>query len=126
LYESKIPDIEAGLASADRRIDAARADGDLAGCRSPSAKRDGMSTQEILIVGGYGVVGRRIANELAADYPDRVVVAGRNPARAVEIARAIGRWCTPQTSRAGSVLRAFARAWASGNGLLAMLAAQRR
>jgi hypothetical protein len=27
LYESKIPDIEAGLASADRRIDAARADG---------------------------------------------------------------------------------------------------
>jgi hypothetical protein len=26
LYESKIPDIETGLASADRRIDAARAD----------------------------------------------------------------------------------------------------
>ena len=26
-YESKIPDIEAGLASADRRIGAARADG---------------------------------------------------------------------------------------------------
>src|SRR5713226_7500330 len=75
LYESKIPDIEAGLASAARRIDTARADGDLAGCRSPSTKRDGMSTQEILIVGGYGVVGRRIANELAADYSDRVVVA---------------------------------------------------
>jgi saccharopine dehydrogenase-like NADP-dependent oxidoreductase len=49
-----------------------------------------MSTQEILIVGGSGVVGRRIANELAPDYPDRVVVASRNPARADEIARAIG------------------------------------
>jgi saccharopine dehydrogenase (NAD+, L-lysine forming) len=49
-----------------------------------------MSTQEILIIGGYGVVGRRIANELAPDYPNRVVIAGRNPARAEEIARAIG------------------------------------
>jgi saccharopine dehydrogenase (NAD+, L-lysine forming) len=49
-----------------------------------------MSTPEILIVGGYGVVGRRIANELAPEYPDRIVVAGRNPARAAEIARAIG------------------------------------
>jgi saccharopine dehydrogenase-like NADP-dependent oxidoreductase len=48
-----------------------------------------MSTEQILIV-GYEVVGRRIANELKPDYPDRVVVAGRNPARAGEIARAIG------------------------------------
>jgi saccharopine dehydrogenase-like NADP-dependent oxidoreductase len=49
-----------------------------------------MSTQDILIVGGSGVVGRRIASELAPDCPDRVVVAGRNLARAAEIARAIG------------------------------------
>jgi saccharopine dehydrogenase (NAD+, L-lysine-forming) len=47
--------------------------------------------QSILIVGGYGVVGRRIAAELAPDYPDRVVVAGRNLARAEELAAAIGR-----------------------------------
>ena len=49
-----------------------------------------MDSQGILIVGGYGVVGRRIATELAADYPGRVVIGGRNPARADEIARTIG------------------------------------
>ena len=49
-----------------------------------------MDGQAILIVGGYGVVGRRIAIELAPDYPDRVVVSGRNLARAQEIAAAIG------------------------------------
>jgi saccharopine dehydrogenase (NAD+, L-lysine forming) len=49
-----------------------------------------MDGQAILIVGGYGVVGRRIAIELAPDYPDRVVVSGRNLARAQEIATAIG------------------------------------
>lgn len=30
-----------------------------------------MSSQAILIAGGYGVVGSRIAAELAPDYPDR-------------------------------------------------------
>ena len=45
-----------------------------------------MNSQGILIVGGYGVVGRRIATELAADYPGRVVIGGRNLARADEIA----------------------------------------
>jgi saccharopine dehydrogenase-like NADP-dependent oxidoreductase len=49
-----------------------------------------VNSQGILIVGGYGVVGRRIATELAADYPGRVVIGGRNPARANEVARAIG------------------------------------
>ena len=49
-----------------------------------------MNSQGILIVGGYGVVGRRIATELAADYPGRVVIGGRNPARADEIATTIG------------------------------------
>ena len=49
-----------------------------------------MSSQGILIVGGYGVVGQRIATELAADYPGRVVIGGRNLARADEIATTIG------------------------------------
>lgn len=46
--------------------------------------------RDILIVGGYGVVGRRIAAELGPDYPGRVVVAGRHPAQAAEAAAAIG------------------------------------
>jgi saccharopine dehydrogenase (NAD+, L-lysine-forming) len=49
-----------------------------------------VDSQGILIVGGYGVVGRRIATELAADYPGRVVIGGRNPALADQIARTIG------------------------------------
>jgi saccharopine dehydrogenase (NAD+, L-lysine forming) len=49
-----------------------------------------VNSQAILVVGGYGVVGRRIATELAADYPGRVVIGGRNPARANDVARAIG------------------------------------
>ena len=49
-----------------------------------------MNHQDILIVGGYGVVGRRIASELGPDYPDRVIVAGRSRARAEEAATAIG------------------------------------
>jgi saccharopine dehydrogenase-like NADP-dependent oxidoreductase len=36
-----------------------------------------VNAQGILIVGGYGVVGGRIAAELAPDYPDRVAIAGR-------------------------------------------------
>ncbi len=49
-----------------------------------------MKAREILIVGGYGVVGRRMAAELAPEYPGQVVVAGRNPAQADEAAAAIG------------------------------------
>lgn len=49
-----------------------------------------MSGQAILIAGGYGVVGSRIAAELAPDYPGRVVVAGRNHERANATAAAIG------------------------------------
>jgi NAD(P)-dependent dehydrogenase (short-subunit alcohol dehydrogenase family) len=41
-----------------------------------------LNNQDILIVGGYGVVGRRIAAELGPDYPGRVIVAGRSRARA--------------------------------------------
>jgi uncharacterized protein YbjT (DUF2867 family) len=34
-------------------------------------------TGDLLIVGGYGVVGRRIAALLAPDFPGRVVITGR-------------------------------------------------
>ena len=44
----------------------------------------------ILIVGGYGVVGQRIAADLAPDYPGRIVVAGRHVERANQLAAALG------------------------------------
>ena len=34
--------------------------------------------KDILIVGGYGTVGRQVAAELAPDYASRVIVAGRS------------------------------------------------
>ena len=49
-----------------------------------------MSGHAILIAGGYGVVGGRIAADLAPSYPDRVVVAGRNLQQANTTAAAIG------------------------------------
>jgi hypothetical protein len=33
---------------------------------------------DILIAGGYGMVGRKMAANLAQDYPNQVVIAGRN------------------------------------------------
>ena len=47
-----------------------------------------MTEQGILIPGGYGVVGQRIAAELAPDY--RVIVAGRHLEQAKATAAAIG------------------------------------
>ena len=47
-----------------------------------------MNEQGILIAGGYGVVGQRIAAALAPDYP--VIVAGRHLERAKATAAAIG------------------------------------
>jgi saccharopine dehydrogenase-like NADP-dependent oxidoreductase len=47
-----------------------------------------MNGREVLIAGGYGVVGRRIAAELAPDY--EVIVAGRHLQQAEETAAAIG------------------------------------
>jgi saccharopine dehydrogenase-like NADP-dependent oxidoreductase len=41
-----------------------------------------MSARDILIVGGYGEVGLRMATQLEAAHPRRVVVAGRHPERA--------------------------------------------
>jgi len=49
-----------------------------------------LNDQDILIVGGYGVVGLRIAPDIGSDYPGRVVVAGRSLARADNAARGIG------------------------------------
>jgi saccharopine dehydrogenase-like NADP-dependent oxidoreductase len=45
---------------------------------------------DILIVGGYGVVGQRIAADLAPTAPDRIVVAGRDRERASLAATALG------------------------------------
>lgn len=47
-----------------------------------------MTERAVLIAGGYGVVGRCIAIDLASDYP--VVVAGRHMEQANETATAIG------------------------------------
>ena len=49
-----------------------------------------MNNRDILIAGGYGVVGRRIAAQLGPDYPGRVIIAGRRQALADEAAAAIG------------------------------------
>ncbi len=45
---------------------------------------------DILIVGGYGIVGQRIAADLAPNAPNRIVVAGRNRERASDMATALG------------------------------------
>jgi saccharopine dehydrogenase (NAD+, L-lysine-forming) len=45
---------------------------------------------DILITGGYGTVGRRVAADLAPDYPDRVVVAGRSAEKAAQLAVELG------------------------------------
>lgn len=47
-----------------------------------------MTEQSVLIAGGYGVVGQRIAADLAPDYP--VIVAGRHLEQAKATAAAIG------------------------------------
>jgi saccharopine dehydrogenase (NAD+, L-lysine forming) len=49
-----------------------------------------VSSQKIFIVGGYGVVGTRIATQLATEYPGCLVISGRNPERADELAKSIG------------------------------------
>src|SRR5215203_1239727 len=45
---------------------------------------------DILITGGYGTVGRRAAADLAPDYPDQVVVAGRSAEKAAQLAAELG------------------------------------
>jgi saccharopine dehydrogenase (NAD+, L-lysine-forming) len=46
---------------------------------------------DILITGGYGTVGRRVAADLAPDYPGRVVVAGRSAEKAAQLTVALGK-----------------------------------
>lgn len=41
-----------------------------------------MNSDDILVIGGYGEVGGRLAALLDDAYPGRVIVGGRNPARA--------------------------------------------
>src|SRR5215208_4557708 len=45
---------------------------------------------DILITGGYGTVGRRIAADLTPDYPGRVIVAGRSAEKAAQFAAELG------------------------------------
>lgn len=45
---------------------------------------------DILIVGGYGVVGRRIAAHLAPWFPGRVVIAGRDEHKAAALCAQLG------------------------------------
>ncbi|MFY1698527.1 saccharopine dehydrogenase NADP-binding domain-containing protein [Solwaraspora sp. WMMA2101] len=45
---------------------------------------------KVVVVGGYGAVGHATASMLAGWFPGRVVVAGRDPARAARAAEAIG------------------------------------
>jgi saccharopine dehydrogenase (NAD+, L-lysine forming) len=51
---------------------------------------------DILVVGGYGVVGRRISEHLAARFPGRVVIAGRNEQRAGTLCRELGHDTRPR------------------------------
>src|SRR5512133_2431074 len=46
--------------------------------------------KDILIVGGSGMVGRKIAAELAPNYPNRIVIAGRDAKKAAQVASEIG------------------------------------
>jgi hypothetical protein len=44
----------------------------------------------ILIVGGYGVVGKRVGADLAPDYPGLVLLGGRTLTRAEQVAKTTG------------------------------------
>ena len=49
-----------------------------------------MQRAHILVVGGYGVVGGRVARHLAAAFPERVLIAGRDQGRASRYAISLG------------------------------------
>jgi len=51
---------------------------------------------DILIVGGYGVVGKRIAALLAPKFPGRVVIGGRDAARASTLCSSLGDGTLPR------------------------------
>jgi hypothetical protein len=54
------------------------------------------SAIDILVVGGYGVVGRRIATCLAPRFPGRVLVAGRDEQRTAALCRTLGEGSRPR------------------------------
>jgi len=45
---------------------------------------------DILVVGGYGVVGRRVASRLAQTFPERLVIGGRDEAKATALSTDLG------------------------------------
>jgi saccharopine dehydrogenase-like NADP-dependent oxidoreductase len=49
-----------------------------------------IANEKILIIGGYGQVGRQIAEQLASRFPNSIVVAGRDARRAAKAADEIG------------------------------------
>ena len=51
---------------------------------------------EILVVGGSGVAGRRIAAHLVSRFPGRVVIAGRDERRAASACRELGHGARPR------------------------------
>lgn len=51
---------------------------------------------DILIVGGYGVVGRMIAQHIAPVFPGRLLIAGRDAAKAKALCRALGNGARPR------------------------------
>jgi saccharopine dehydrogenase-like NADP-dependent oxidoreductase len=54
------------------------------------------SALDILVVGGYGVVGRRIAAHLAPHFPGRLLIAGRDEQRAAALCRELGHGSRPR------------------------------
>jgi len=54
------------------------------------------NSTEILVVGGYGVVGRRIAAHLAGWFPGSVIIAGRDEQRAAATCRELGHGSRPR------------------------------
>lgn len=49
-----------------------------------------MKTGKILVIGGYGQVGRTISSELADTFPGRVIAAGRNIQKAEQLSKETG------------------------------------
>jgi len=59
--------------------------------------------RDFLIVGGYGVVGRRIAARLAPLFPGQIVIAGRDERRADDLCRELGHGSRPRRIDVGDV-----------------------
>jgi saccharopine dehydrogenase-like NADP-dependent oxidoreductase len=55
------------------------------------------ANDDILLVGGYGVVGRRIAALLTPEFQNRVVIAGRNLPGAEVLCRKLGHGARART-----------------------------